>query len=103
MAEILVCAAMACVLATLFQLWRRRRKDKARPAESMLVGLLAAVGGVSLICLVVFVIPAIPAYDWRDILLVFIKLGIVMVGVGLTLGGARSVAASIGKMCTPEQ
>jgi peptidoglycan/LPS O-acetylase OafA/YrhL len=103
MAEILVGAAMAVALVALFQFWRRRRKDKARSAEALSVGLLAAVGGVFLICLVVFIIPAIPAYDWGDIVLVVIKLGIVMVGAGLTLGGAGLAIASIGKMRTPEQ
>lgn len=105
MAEILVGAAVAFALAALFELWRRHRKDKARAAESLLVGLLAVAGGVFLICLVIFVIPRIPAYDWGDIVLVFIKLAIVIVGSGLALGGARltiATIATIGKMRTPE-
>lgn len=103
MVEILVGAAAAVVLAVFFQLWRRRRKDKARAAEALLVGLLAALGGVFLLCLVVFVIPTIPAYDWGDIVLVFLKLGIVIVGSGLSFGGIGLAIASIGKMRTPDQ
>ncbi len=61
MGQIVLGAVVAVVLAVVLGHWRRHRQDKAAPKERLRVGLLAA-GGAGLICLVVFVLPLIPAY-----------------------------------------
>jgi formate hydrogenlyase subunit 3/multisubunit Na+/H+ antiporter MnhD subunit len=91
----------AVVLCTAFELWRRHHQDKATPVEALIVGLLVTVSGVVLVCLVVFVLPVIPAYAWTDIVLVLIKLATLIAGITLALGGARLAVISTRELRSP--
>ncbi len=91
------------VISVLFGLWRRHRKDEARPVEGLLVGLLVAAGGVFLMGLVVFVMPTVPVYDWWDIARIFLKVAILIAGAALALRGVGLAIASLGEMRTPRE
>jgi peptidoglycan biosynthesis protein MviN/MurJ (putative lipid II flippase) len=93
----------AVVLCAAFGLWRRHHQDKATPAEGLIVGLLVTVGGVVLVCLVVFVLPVIPAYTWTDIVLVLIKLATLIAGIALALGGIRLAVISTRELRSPRE
>jgi hypothetical protein len=95
MGEILEGLATAVVPCVGFGLWRRHHQDQATPVEGLVVGLLVAVDGVVLICLVVLVVPVIPAYAGTDIVLVVIKLETLIAGVTLALGGGGLTITSL--------
>lgn len=103
MGQIVLGVVGAVVLSAVFGFWRRHHKDKARPVERLIVGLLATVGGVVLVCLVAFVMPAVLAYVWMDITGIFLKLAIFMVGSILALAGVRLVTTSIGAKRAPRE
>lgn len=96
----LVAAVILCVA---FGLWRRHHQDQGTPAEGLAVGLLATAGGVGLMCLVVFVVPVIPAYTWTDIVLVLIKLVTLIAGVTLALGGVHLAVVSTKELRSPRE
>jgi hypothetical protein len=95
MGQIVLGVVVAVVLFAVLGHWRRHHQDKAGPKERLVVGLLAAAGGVGLICLVVIVLPVIPAYAWTDLVLVVIELATLIAGVTLALGGVSLAIASI--------
>jgi peptidoglycan biosynthesis protein MviN/MurJ (putative lipid II flippase) len=93
----------AIVLCVAFGLWRRHHQDKATPVERLIIGLLVAVGGVVLACLVVFVVPVIPAYAWTDIVLIVLKLATLIAGVTLALGGVSLAITSARELRSPRE
>lgn len=97
MGQIVPGVVASVVLSALFGLWRRHHKDKARPRERLLVGLIAAAGGVWLMCLIVLVMPPVPALEWMDVVRIFIKLAIFMVGSILALAGVSVTMAALGR------
>jgi hypothetical protein len=72
-------------------------------AKGSAEGLVAAAGGVWLMGLVAFVMPATPALDWLDIIGIFLKLAIFIAGAVLALTGVHLAIPAIATMRTPRE
>jgi hypothetical protein len=103
MGEIVVGLVVAVVLSAAFGFWRRHHQPRARPAGRLVAGLLAAAGGVVLICMVVFTMPTPVAQAWTGIVLIFIRLAVLIAGITLALGGVRLAIASTRMLRTPRE